>query len=213
MQTLSLTDRQWARYHRGIAGEVTRRFALRREALILDHLLMVERIARHLRQTLRRSIPQQLELSDLMQDGTVGLVQAADRYRSEDGAFDKFAYHRVRGAILDAHKRRAWREEQHCQLHDWLDEKSNYFLDPAPGLDDVVATSERSRRLREAVASLPDDERLVLELNLRGQVVASIAAVRGKGTFWARVRLRAAREKVAAHLTGRSIAVRRTFVD
>jgi hypothetical protein len=46
MPVIRLSERQWARYHRGLAGEVTRRLAAWREQLILEHLPMAARIAR-----------------------------------------------------------------------------------------------------------------------------------------------------------------------
>ena len=201
MPTFRLTDRQWARYHRGIAGEVTRRLAARREALILEHLGMVPGIARQVAQILRHTIPQ-LDMGDLEQDGAVGLLQAADRYRSEDGPFAPYAYFRVRGAILDAHKRQSWHEHQPCQLHyQFLDDEIDYLADPAPGPHELAAATERRRRLRRAIERLlSDDEQSVLEEALAGRLAAAIAADRGHSSNWARVRLRAAREKVTASL-------------
>ena len=201
--TLRLSEKQWVRYHAGLAGEVTRRFAARRERLILDHLVMVERIARKVAQLLRPGIPQ-LDLSDLVQDGRLGLVQAADRYRSADGAFDRFAYRRVRGAMLDAHKRNAWREHQHCQLYsDYLDNDIDYLIDPAPGPHELAIERERGRRLGRAVAGLPAEERQILERTLAGEVAREVAASYGRQRSWTDVRVRRARAKVTASLNGR----------
>ena len=71
---------------------------LNREALILDHLPQVRLIARraHLR------CPASVELEDLISAGTLGLIQAVDRYKPERGFLLKtLAEHRIRGASLD----------------------------------------------------------------------------------------------------------------
>lgn len=49
-----------------------------------------------------RRLPAHIELDDLVQDGTIGLIQAAGAYRPERGEFQAFAAPRIRGAILDA---------------------------------------------------------------------------------------------------------------
>lgn len=71
--------------------------ASRRESLILDHLPQVELLARRL----HRRCPQ-VELDDLIQAGTIGLIQAVDRYDESRGYLLKtIAEHRIRGALLD----------------------------------------------------------------------------------------------------------------
>ena len=71
--------------------------ASRRESLILDHMPQVELLARRL----HRRCPQ-VELDDLIQAGTVGLIQAVDRYDESRGCLLKtIAEHRIRGALLD----------------------------------------------------------------------------------------------------------------
>lgn len=71
--------------------------AMDREVLILSHLPQVELLAR--RQ--HRRCPQ-VELDDLISAGTVGLIQAVDRYDSSRNLKLKtFAEHRIRGALMD----------------------------------------------------------------------------------------------------------------
>lgn len=68
-----------------------------REALILSHLPQVELLAR--RQHRKRP---QIELDDLISAGTIGLIQAVDRYDpSRNLKLKTFAEHRIRGAMLD----------------------------------------------------------------------------------------------------------------
>jgi RNA polymerase sigma factor for flagellar operon FliA len=51
---------------------------------------------------MHRRCPPQVEFDDLVSAGTLGLIQAVDRYRPERGCLLKtLAEHRIRGAILD----------------------------------------------------------------------------------------------------------------
>ena len=71
--------------------------ASRREELILSHLPQVKLLARRL----HRRCPQ-AELDDLMQAGTIGLIQAVDRFDEARGfKLKTVAEHRIRGALLD----------------------------------------------------------------------------------------------------------------
>jgi RNA polymerase sigma factor (sigma-70 family) len=201
MSVIRLTERQWQRYHRGLAGAVTQRLAERREVLIVEHLVMCERIARKV----ARILPYHLDIEDLVQCGRIGLVQAADRYRSDDGPFTRFAYFRIRGAIIDAHKRRAYQEELHESLDYVGDDRevvarSRQLRDRAPLPDVQAAESEKMARLAAAIGQLPDQEREVLQRALAGELAGAIAASHGHSPNWARVRLNAARDKVAARM-------------
>jgi RNA polymerase sigma factor for flagellar operon FliA len=54
-------------------------------------------------------MPHSIELSDLVQDGMIGLIDAACRYDEARGIkFETFAERRVRGAMIDALRRDAW---------------------------------------------------------------------------------------------------------
>ena len=55
------------------------------------------------------SMPNSVELSDLVQDGMIGLIDAANRYDDSRGIkFETFAERRVRGAMIDALRKDAW---------------------------------------------------------------------------------------------------------
>lgn len=67
-------------------------------ALVLEHLDLVRRIAA---QMLRR-MPSSVELDDLVQSGTIGLMEAAVRYECRNGStFATYATQRIRGAMID----------------------------------------------------------------------------------------------------------------
>ena len=68
-----------------------------RDELILSHLTQVELLARRL----HRRCPQ-VELDDLIQVGTIGLIQAIDKFDpSRNLKVKTLAEHRIRGAMLD----------------------------------------------------------------------------------------------------------------
>ena len=55
------------------------------------------------------SMPHSIDLGDLIQDGVIGLIDAADRFDEARGIkFETFAERRVRGAMIDALRRDAW---------------------------------------------------------------------------------------------------------
>ena len=55
------------------------------------------------------SMPHTIDLGDLVQDGMIGLIDAAHRFDEARGIkFETFAERRVRGAMIDALRRDAW---------------------------------------------------------------------------------------------------------
>ena len=72
---------------------------------IANGLPFVESLARRV----ASSMPHSIELRDLVQDGMIGLIDAARRYDDSRGIkFETFAERRVRGAMIDALRRDAW---------------------------------------------------------------------------------------------------------
>jgi RNA polymerase sigma factor for flagellar operon FliA len=68
-------------------------------------LPFVESLARRMASTM----PHSIDLGDLVQDGVLGLMDAAHRFDEARGIkFETFAERRVRGAIIDALRRDAW---------------------------------------------------------------------------------------------------------
>ena len=54
-------------------------------------------------------MPHSIDLSDLVQDGVIGLIDAAHRFDDSRGIkFETFAERRVRGAMIDALRKDAW---------------------------------------------------------------------------------------------------------
>jgi len=79
--------------------------AARHRDRIANGLPFVESLARRV----ASSMPHSIELNDLVQDGMIGLIDAACRYDEARGIkFETFAERRVRGAMIDALRRDAW---------------------------------------------------------------------------------------------------------
>src|SRR5918996_868680 len=71
---------------------------LSKEELIEQYTPLVRSIAYQIKQRLR--VP--LEMDELVQEGRIGLMEAADRFDSKLGvSFKTFAYYRIKGAMYD----------------------------------------------------------------------------------------------------------------
>jgi RNA polymerase sigma factor FliA len=76
-----------------------------RDRLVMEHVPLVKTLAQRLAQRL----PSQVEVSDLMSVGVLGLIDAAGRYKPTIGVpFDAFARRRVQGAMLDSLRDLDW---------------------------------------------------------------------------------------------------------
>jgi RNA polymerase sigma factor for flagellar operon FliA len=78
---------------------------LRPEIRIEDYLPMVKRVAIHLKD---KMLPY-AELVDLIQSGSIGLIEAASRYdHTKNDSFEAYALLRIRGAIIDESRKGDW---------------------------------------------------------------------------------------------------------
>src|SRR5690349_24867582 len=72
---------------------------------IVQSLPFVEALARRM----AASMPHSIDIGDLVQDGVIGLIDAANRFDEARGIkFETFAERRVRGAMIDALRKDAW---------------------------------------------------------------------------------------------------------
>jgi RNA polymerase sigma factor FliA len=72
---------------------------------IVAGLPFVEALARRM----AASMPNSIDLGDLVQDGVLGLIDAANRFDEARGIkFETFAERRIRGAMIDALRKDAW---------------------------------------------------------------------------------------------------------
>lgn len=76
-----------------------------RDQLVMTHVDLVKAMASRL----RRRLPSQVEISELVSVGVLGLIDAATRYQPTLGVpFDAFARRRIQGAMLDALRSLDW---------------------------------------------------------------------------------------------------------
>ena len=72
---------------------------------VVAGLPFVEALARRMASTM----PHSIDVGDLVQDGVIGLIDAAHRFDEARGIkFETFAERRIRGAMIDALRRDAW---------------------------------------------------------------------------------------------------------
>lgn len=82
-----------------------RRSGRETDAMVMRHAELVKRIAYHL----AGRLPASVEVSDLIQAGMLGLLEAASHYTADRGAsFETYAGIRIRGAMLDALRKLDW---------------------------------------------------------------------------------------------------------
>jgi RNA polymerase sigma factor for flagellar operon FliA len=72
---------------------------------VVAALPFVEQLARRVAATM----PHSIDIGDLVQDGVIGLIDAAHRFDESRGIkFETFAERRIRGAMIDALRKDAW---------------------------------------------------------------------------------------------------------
>lgn len=155
-----------------------------RDRLVLEHLPLVRAIAKRLHETL----PASFDLDDLIQSGTIGLMESLDRYDPEiDFSVAAFVKHRIRGAILNSVRGSEYRDSTHEEL---------------PAEMPVPSVPQRPEVLdiRAAVAKLPPREREVLERHSEGETLVSIAVGLAVSHTRAKQLHRRAISRVQSHL-------------
>ena len=114
-----------------------------RDAELRRWLPLVRAMARHL----GARLPGNIDLDDLVQVGSMGLLDAISRYDSTQPAqFETFARHRIRGAMLDELRRQ-----------DWLPRKQR---------QKIKRFEQAEQRLQHHLLRLPSDTDLADELGL-----------------------------------------------
>lgn len=179
----------------------------RQHSLVTAHFDLVDRIAEQVHAKMTH-----LEIDDLKQAGCLGLMEAARRYRPESGAFAHYAYFRVRGAMLDAHKRVAYRNETMSSLDSmdgWGEDDEVYFNGIVPGSltedpdmlpEALAARRERAKLLARALRQLNPDEQKVFMASLQGLSLRATARKFRRPVHWAREKLARARRHLGARV-------------
>jgi RNA polymerase sigma factor for flagellar operon FliA len=117
--------------------------ANRRNALVLEHLPLVKVIAA----SMRASLPVHVDMDDLIQAGTLGLMDANNKFdATKKVAFSIYAKYRIKGAILDS-------------LRD-LDEASRNIRRFHKEMDSVAGS------LSQVLQRVPDDGEIAEKLGM-----------------------------------------------
>ena len=120
---------------------------LLRNELILDHLPLVKYVAGRLAVRL----PVSVSFEDLEGWGVFGLMEAVDRFDPSQGAdFKTYAYHRIRGAILDELRRQSW-------VPRTLWQKLQNINEVRERLEKEVGESVSDKTVAEALGLSPDE--------------------------------------------------------
>jgi RNA polymerase sigma factor (sigma-70 family) len=140
----------WHRYR--VQGDVDSRLRL-----IESYQPLVFKVVMHIR-------PPDAVLMDMLQEGTVGLIEAVERFDHERGVrFSTFATYRIRGRVLNALRR--GRPVEYSLEQDGQGDLSlaARLADPESvaalvGIEDAVLASQ----IRDAINDLPARERAIL---------------------------------------------------
>ncbi|HVW03387.1 MAG TPA: RNA polymerase sigma factor FliA [Vicinamibacterales bacterium] len=147
---------------------VTAQDPKQRDALVMAHVDLVRSMASRL----GRRLPSQVELSELVSVGVLGLIEAANRYQPSLGVpFDAFARRRIHGAMLDALRGLDWVPRSLRKLQRDVDgamSKLRHTLGREPEAEEIAA----------ALGVSTDDYEAKLD-DLR---LADLAAVQAAGT-------------------------------
>jgi RNA polymerase sigma factor (sigma-70 family) len=161
-----------------------------RRRLVIEHLSMVEPIARRV----GAALPISVELDDMIQAGRIGLMQAAERF--DPGwhiPFRRYAQHRIRGAIIDAFRRRNY----HWELHGELSEE---MQDGAESPEQRLDREKIREHIRSALMTLTPEERFAALAHADGASYRQIGERFGHSTSWAFYAVRGANEKLRRSL-------------
>jgi RNA polymerase sigma factor (sigma-70 family) len=126
-----------------------------------------------------------LDVDDLVSAGTIGLIEAAERFDSRRGVpFATFAYTRIRGAIVDEIRRLPELKRRRADAAAEVSLQAPVVGEQSLTLIDVIAdplapepdAGAEFGEVVDAISDLPPREREVLGLHTAGHTVAEIAA-------------------------------------
>ncbi|BEU87212.1 sigma-70 family RNA polymerase sigma factor [Selenomonas sp. TAMA-11512] len=117
------------------------------------------------------------EIFDMLQEGTVALIESVERYEPERGvAFSLYATHRIRGRMLNF-----LASEGRSDIALLDDERRGGSLgdclpDPAPAVPEQAESGVLAETVRQVLDRLPEKERLVLDkLYMKSQLTQEVA--------------------------------------
>ena len=102
-----------------------------RQDYILKHLHLVEKIANKL----SYSLPQHVDVDDLLNVGMIGLIESVDRYDQSRGIpFKSYAELRIRGAMLDSLRKMDWAPRSVRRMYKEIKKAHHYLAEQQGGV-------------------------------------------------------------------------------
>lgn len=90
----------------------------------------------------KKKLPSHIELSDLIQSGYVGLLEASRTYKPDQGAsFETYASCRIKGSIIDEMRKNSWGTREGLKMMRQLSDAINYLeqhLGRQPNSDEIA---------------------------------------------------------------------------
>lgn len=125
----------------------------KRNALVEANYELVRAIA----SGMLRRVPPSIELDDMVHEGVFGLIDAAERFDPSRGVpFRLYAKLRIRGAIMDATRRRHYSNATHAPL----DEAPEPPV--LPDIEDRIDRSRSAKKVGQVLEMLPVEQRKVV---------------------------------------------------
>ena len=136
----------------------------------------------------------QQDSEDALQDTFRKAIEALPRYR-EENHFKSWLFRIAHNTALEVIRRRK-------KIIELSENSENLLEDPAKSPRELLARSERTVELREAIASLPEHERSVVLLRLQEELsFKEIAEVIGAPLGTALARMHKAKERLRTKLS------------
>ena len=107
---------------------------------------------------------------DLVQEGTVGLIEAIERYEIERAVlFSTFAQHRIRGRVIDyLNRHRSYHDSLELAIHDEeFESLLNYTKDNKVNVEEEVTFKFLEQQIKKAISKLsPKEQKVICDLYL-----------------------------------------------
>ncbi len=129
----------------------------KRDKFIMDYLPLVKYVVGKFMMYL----PSHIDQEDLFESGILGLIEAAERFDdSKNVKFKTYAFHRIRGAVLD-----------YLRLQDWVPrsvrEKDNLIKNAYNALEQELNRTPHVEEIAEAMGiSCSDLDKMMVDINM-----------------------------------------------
>ena len=129
----------------------------KRDKFIMDYLPLVKYVVGKFMMYL----PSHIDQEDLFESGILGLIEAAERFDdSKNVKFKTYAFHRIRGAVLD-----------YLRLQDWVPrsvrEKDNLIKQAYNTLEQELNRTPHTEEVAEAMGiSCSDLDKMLVDINM-----------------------------------------------